>query len=82
MQQVIKTTYRNGVFVPHTPVDLPDGMEIEIVMENKEEVSTLKQAMGEEEKERLLRKLVENMQSNPIPMDAPRFTREELYERR
>lgn len=34
------------------------------------------------ERAQLLRNLVERMDANPIPADAPRFTREELHERR
>ncbi len=31
---------------------------------------------------RILRSMVERMKANPIPAGAPRFTREELHERR
>ena len=34
------------------------------------------------ERAALLREVVESMKSNPIPANAPRFTREELHERR
>jgi hypothetical protein len=34
------------------------------------------------ERARLLQGLLERMKANPIPADAPRFTREELHERR
>jgi hypothetical protein len=35
-----------------------------------------------EERKRILKRMVERMRANPIPADAPRFTREELHERR
>jgi hypothetical protein len=35
-----------------------------------------------EERSRVIDEIVRSMQSNPIPVDAPRFTREELHERR
>lgn len=35
----------------------------------------------ETERARLLRELVERMKANPIPANAPHFTREELHER-
>jgi hypothetical protein len=35
-----------------------------------------------EERKRIMSEIVENMRNNPIPADAPRFTREELHERR
>ena len=34
------------------------------------------------ERSRLLAALLERMRANPIPANAPRFTREELHERR
>ena len=39
-------------------------------------------ATNQGEHSRLLAKLLERMRSNPIPANAPRFTREELHERR
>lgn len=36
----------------------------------------------EDERARLLHNLVERMKANPIPANAPHFTREELHERR
>jgi hypothetical protein len=35
-----------------------------------------------EQRTRFIEEIVRSMQSNPIPADAPRFTREELHERR
>lgn len=35
-----------------------------------------------EERARVIGEIVRSMQANPIPADAPRFTREELHERR
>lgn len=35
-----------------------------------------------EERARRLKALVERMENNPIPADAPRYTRDELHERR
>jgi hypothetical protein len=39
-------------------------------------------AANQEENSRLLASLLERMRSNPIPANAPRYTREELHERR
>ncbi len=36
----------------------------------------------EAERAAILRRMVERMKANPIPADSPRFTREELHERR
>ncbi|HSK70209.1 MAG TPA: antitoxin family protein [Pyrinomonadaceae bacterium] len=80
MQQVIKTTFRNGVFVPHAPVNLPEGAEVEIRVER---ATGDKLPLTDEEREKIMAELLENMKSNPIPPEAPRkFTREELHERR
>lgn len=35
-----------------------------------------------EERARVIGEIVRSMQANPIPANAPRFTREELHERR
>lgn len=83
MLEVVKTVYRNGVFIPKTPVDLPEDTEIEIVVEKKgASVSTDESNLSTEERSRLLKQLVERMQKNPVPLNAPRFNREELYDRR
>ncbi len=79
MLQIIKTTYRNGVFVPDVPIDLPEGTKTEIVVEK----ATLDSSQKTDTRKTLLAKLAENMRKNPIPQNAPKkFTREELYERR
>ena len=39
-------------------------------------------APDSEQRAEMLRRMVERMKANPIPADSPRFTREELHERR
>lgn len=81
--QTIKTIYQNGAFVPQTPVNLPEGAEVEIKVEKTTQVTDDKPPLTDEEREKLMGELLENMKNNPIPPDAPRkFTREELHERR
>ncbi len=85
MLEIIKTTYRNGAFVPQTPVEFSANEEVVIVVNKLEKKSVPNEQetnLTNEEKKRLLKIVVERMQSNSIPMDAPRFTREELHERR
>lgn len=80
MVQSLKAIYRNGAFIPQTPCDLPEGAEVRLIIENPNLLPP-----GEKdpaERKRILERMVKRMKDNPIPADAPRFTREELHERR
>ncbi len=46
--------------------------------EKKQEAS---EALSPAEKARLLKRITQRMQQNPLPPNAPYFTREELHER-
>ena len=46
------------------------------------ESSTPPEITAPEERSRMIDEIARSMQSNSIPVDAPRFTREELHERR
>ena len=62
------------------PCDLPEGAEVELTIH---EASPLPPKVTDpEERKRIMSELIQNMLDNPIPADAPRFTREELHERR
>ncbi len=81
MLEIIKTTYRNGVFVPDTPIDLPDGTETEIVVEKAN--SDWRTETGNEQTDQSIAKFLERAGKRVIAFDAPKhFTREELHERR
>ena len=81
MSQKLKAIYRDGVFVPQEPCDLPEGEEVTLTIGNPFLIPP--KVTDPEERKRILREMVENMRANPIPADAPRrFTREELHERR
>lgn len=80
MAQSLKAIYRNGAFVPQTPCDLPEGAEVRLIIENPNLLPP-----GETdpaERKRILERMVKRMKDNPLSADAPRFTREELHERR
>ncbi len=80
MAQSLKAIYRNGTFIPQTPCDLPEGAEVELTVHASNIMPP-----GEkdpEERKRILHNLVERMMNNPFPPDAPRWTRDELHERR
>ncbi|HXG66054.1 MAG TPA: antitoxin family protein [Blastocatellia bacterium] len=80
MVQRVRAVFQNGVFVPLQEFRLPEGMEVEILVErpgvSPPEVS------DPEERRRIIREMTERMRQNPIPPGAPRFTRDELHERR
>ncbi len=80
MTRRFKAVYQRGVFVPRTPCTLPEDSEVELTIEDPyllpaEERDPKKRAQ-------ILDGLVERMLRNPFPSDAPRFTRDELHERR
>ena len=81
MQDTLRAIYRNGAFVPVVPCNLPEETEVEVVVREEPKV-TPPSVTDPNERARIMRELIARMQSNPIPADAPRFTREELHERR
>jgi predicted DNA-binding antitoxin AbrB/MazE fold protein len=80
MSQTLKAIYRDGAFVPQSPCDLPDGVEVEITVRAPNLIPPT--VTDPEERRRLMDELIQNMLDNPIPENAPRLTREELHERR
>lgn len=80
MPYALKAIYRNGAFVLQTACNLPEGAEVELLIQ-----SPLIQSppiSDPDNKQHFLQELIERMQQNPIPLNAPHFTREMLYERR
>jgi hypothetical protein len=76
----IRAIYRDGAFRPETPCDLPDNFQVELLIQ---EGSVQKPRVTDpDERLRILRQVTGRMQSNPIPPGAPRFSRDELHERR
>lgn len=41
MSERLKAIYRDGVFVPHVPCDLPEGTEVEVLKSNSQQVAPL-----------------------------------------
>ena len=81
MSQTLKAIYRDGVFIPQEPCNVPDGEEV--ILTIGDPYHSPPKVTDPEERARILKGLVQNMRDNPIPADAPRrFTREELHERR
>jgi predicted DNA-binding antitoxin AbrB/MazE fold protein len=80
MSQRLRAIYQGGAFIPQSPCDLPENSEVELIIEAP---SVIPPAVADpEERKRIMSEIVENMRNNPIPANAPRFTREELHERR
>ncbi len=79
MDQKVRAIYRAGAFVVQEPCDIPEGAEVELIVQGPlvipPEVADLK------ERARLLKIVTDRMQQNRIPAEARRLTREELHER-
>jgi predicted DNA-binding antitoxin AbrB/MazE fold protein len=80
MPRSVRAVYHNGVFVSRELCDIPEGSEVELIIQGPALLPP--ELRGSEEKERILKIMVERMQQNPIPARAPRLTREALHERR
>jgi predicted DNA-binding antitoxin AbrB/MazE fold protein len=80
MSQRLKAIYREGAFIPQMPCDLPEGAEVEITIHGANLLPP--EVTDPEDRRRIMNELIQNMLDNPIPANAPRFTREELHERR
>jgi hypothetical protein len=80
MSQRLKAIYREGAFIPQVPCDLPEGAEVELTIHEANILSP--KVTDPEERKRIISEMIQNMLDNPIPANAPRFTREELHERR
>jgi predicted DNA-binding antitoxin AbrB/MazE fold protein len=81
MSQTLKAIYRGGAFIPQAPCDLPEGVEVELTI--NEPPGMPPKVTDPEERKRIMEGMVARMRANPIPAAAPRrFTREELHERR
>ena len=77
----LKAVYLHGAFVPEQPPDLPEGTRVTLTLQ-REALVVPPLVTDPEERRRVLKELVEDMAANPVPPNAPRFTRDELHERR
>ena len=80
MSQTVRAIFRDGVFVPQQPCNLPDGSRVELTIYDPYTIPPRITDPGE--RAALLTEVVRSMRENPIPADAPRFTRDELHEPR
>jgi len=80
MPPTLKAIYRNGTFILETACNLSEGSQVELLIQSSFVVSP--PISDVESKQRFLKSLISRMQQNPIPLNAHRFTREMLHERR
>jgi predicted DNA-binding antitoxin AbrB/MazE fold protein len=73
MAQRLRVIYQNGAFVPQSPCDLPENSEVDLVIERTQLLPPL--VTDPEERKRIMEELVQNMRDNPIPENAPHFSR-------
>jgi hypothetical protein len=74
----IRAVFRDGKFVPTDPCSLPESAEVQLTVESSREPSSVEKTTGAA----TMHAVVQAMMANPIPPGAPRFTRDELHERR
>lgn len=79
----IRAIYKDGAFVPVTTGELSgvrENAEVEITLHDSYTLPPI--VTDPEERAKIICELLNRMKANPIPVNAPRFTREELHERR
>lgn len=76
----IRAIFQDGKFIPREPCLLPESSEVDILVESPHAISPV--IIDRDQRAQALAELVARMQANPLPPNSPRFTREELHERR
>ncbi len=76
----MKAVYRDGAFVPEGRCPLPENAEVDLLVQGP--LNMPPAVTNPEKRQELLRSLTASMKQNPIPPDSPRFTRDQLHERR
>ena len=80
MLQTFRAVFQDGVFVPETRCELPEGTAVELDVRSAWMMPPGVTDPGE--RGRLMKQVIQSMRANPLPPDAGRWTREELHERR
>jgi len=79
MNQKIKAIYRSGAFVPRETFHLPEESEVNLTIEGQ--ITIPPQVADAAERARVAHQITERMRGNPIPDNAPLFTRDDLHGR-
>lgn len=77
---IVKVIYRDGAFVLEETCGLPRNAEVQLIVQGPVVLPPL--VLDPAEKKRILVAMAERMRNNPLPLHAPRFTRDELHDRR
>ena len=80
MREEISAVFRDGVFIPEAPCHLPNNTRVHILVKKASVQEPL--VSDPVERGRIVEKTLAQMKANPISAGAPKFTREELHERR
>ena len=80
MNRKLKAIYRDGSFILQEPCDLPEEAEVDLFIQGP--VVIPPKVLDPQEKDLILKRLKRRILQNPIPAEAPVFTREDLHERR
>jgi hypothetical protein len=80
MSLQIRAIYRDGAFVVKQPCDLPQESEVDLIVQGPLTMPPIE--TDPDLRARILRGVTQRMRNNPIPAEAPRYTRDELHERR
>jgi len=75
----IRATFHAGTCVPHQPYELPEGANVDLLIENPTLLPP--QVSDPQERARRSSELVENIRRHPLTVDASHLTREELHDR-
>ncbi len=80
MIQCFKAVYRDGAFLVREPCALPQDAEVQLIVQGPFVIPPT--VTDPAEIARVLATVTERMRANSLPTAAPRFTRDELHERR
>lgn len=75
----MKAVYRGGTFVPETRCGLPENAEVDFLVQGPLRTPA---TVTNAERGSVLRRITDRMKKKTTPVDAPRFTRDDLHERR
>ncbi len=76
----IRAVFRDGKFVPVEPCILPESQEVEITVQSPRIIPPA--ITDPAARAKAMEELVARMQAQPLPLDAPKLTRDEMHERR
>ena len=79
MVRDVKAVFEHGAFIPEIPCDLPEGTEVLLTIAP---TVLMPEVSDPEERSRILMDVITRMQNNPLPVNTPKFTRDEMHERR